>query len=254
MDVKQWLLFAAGLVVFAVAGYLWWKQEKKKADQLAAEAEKNGWTYQRTAVGQGRRYRNLPFVTHDAESKKIKHVMRGEFRGRPVTLFTYQFKREDDDFDLGNAVTGRENKRTKNRRYGVVTVGLPTKLPDLELKRRDSLSGKARDKGLTLSNFLGDEASGLLGGAVDIGDDAFDDTFVVKTRDVDFARRMFSAEVREWMLASEKAKKYRVVIEDNEIITWGTGTDVGIGKVKANYLNDLLDRVPASVLGGPLTT
>lgn len=269
METKTVLLLVGAVLVLAVGGYFWWKQEKKNAEKKAREAKANGWTYDRNGGNLDRRYRHLPFV--DGDSENAKHVMRGEFRGRPLTLFTYQFQERVyhkgslfADNDRNN--DGKRDSRRVKRLYGVVIVGVPAPLPRFELssaskagkRRREERARSAGMLGNMVGEALGDTASDLLlgkghtGSSVETGDHAFDEAFVVRTTDPDAVRQLLNPQVRAWLLSSEHAKKYVVWVDGQEVITWGTGTDTAIGKVKAGYLNDLLDQLsPAPGGWGP---
>lgn len=261
MDTKTIILIVVGVLVAAVVGYLWWKQEKKTAAQKCAEAKANGWSYERGGGNLDRRYRHLPFVDGDSES--VKHVMRGELRGRPVTLFTYEFDEERfvergilADNDRNN--DGERDKERVKRHYGVAVVGLPTSLPRFELSAA-SLRHARRSEERTrvggvlseaLGDVLGDEGGKLLfgkshtGGGVETGDAAFDEQFVVKSTNPDAVRALLTPSVRQWLLTAKRAQRYVVWVDENEIITWGTGTETELGRAKAVYLNDFLDQLP----------
>jgi hypothetical protein len=238
---------------------LWatWAKEKKTYDKKKREAAKNGWTYRRFDRKLHRKYRYLPFV--DGGSLRATHVMRGESRGRPLTMFTLQFSTEeyvdrgrsgDDDLDNdGN----RDTHRVKHR-YGVVAVGLPAPLPDFDLQAKKASAKPSRPQRL-LRNVIG-AVGGMVNDSVhtatvETGDEVFDKAFEIWSSNPERIRELLTPTVRTWLLKSDKAKKYTVRCTGDEIVTWGTGTDTAIGKVKANYLNDLLDQLPADQLWGP---
>jgi hypothetical protein len=202
----------------------------------------------------GYQYRDLPFVPREAKSRKVKHVMRGEFRGRPITLFSYQFTEERFRMPSPGNLARRERGSTtkqQRRRFGVAIVGLAWQTPPLQFSPRTSLGAKARDKGLSTSKILGQQAAGMLGHAVDLGDESFDSEFVVRTRDLDFARRILTDDVRAWLLKSKAARRYTVVLRKGEILVFSDRFDVEAGQYKATFLNDFLDRVPQEALTKP---
>lgn len=249
MDAKYWITLAA-VVAVAIAMLVYWMLKERKVIAGKKEvAAQRGWSYSYLKPAMFFRYRNLPFIDVDAKSRMVKHFVSGQHRGRPVTLFTYQYsvsrKEVVDRRTLSDDVTA---ERTKRRRHGVVSVGLPTEVPALEVAPRGAIHERARRKGLSVSNLLGEQAAALLGGAIDTGDEPFDQAFVVKSRDPGFARRLLSADVRAWMLASGDARKRAMVIKDDEIITWDAKTDLESGIHKADYLNDVVERVPAEVV------
>src|SRR5690606_31045924 len=90
IDIQQILLTVGGVLFVGVALWLWFQQEKRTYEKKKREAEKNGWTYQRFGKGLRRKYRHLPIV--DGDSVRAKHVMRGQYRGRPITMFTLAFR------------------------------------------------------------------------------------------------------------------------------------------------------------------
>lgn len=269
MDTKAIIGLIVAVLVLAAGAYLWWRAEQKTVAKKTKEAAANGWTYERLGSGMDRKYRHLPFV--DGDSDKVKHVMRGEFRGRPITLFTFYFTETErveggifKDTDRND--DGERDKRRVDRRYGVVVVELPTSLPRFELSAAARQGARAREErfrtggelvGKAIGNVLGEKARDVLmskshtGGRVETGDAAFDETFVVRSMDPDAVRQLLTAEVRGWLMESEHAKKYVVWVDENEIITWGTGTDTTIGKVKASFLNDLVDQLPSAQTWGP---
>lgn len=268
MDTKTIIWLAIGIPVVIGIAYLWWKAEKKTASKKAGEAAAHGWTYERLGTGLDRKYRHLPFV--DGDSDKVKHVMRGKFRDRPITLFTFYFTETEKvkggllkDSDRND--DGKRDERRVDRRYGVVVVGLPTSLPRFEISAAARRVARAREErtrsggliGNAVNDVLGDKASDALlgkghkGGRVETGDAAFDETFIVRSTNPDAVRQLLTPQVRAWLMGSEKAKKYVVWVDDDEIITWGTGTDTAIGKVKATFLNDLVDQLPGGQTWGP---
>lgn len=248
MDWKFFVGLAVLIALVAGGWYLKRKQEQKLTAAKQAAANKLGLTYEREDQTLAGRYRQLlPFVDSSDRGHRAVHVLRGEFRDRPVTLFTYRYKERDTD-----SIGDNNSTRYVTREYGVVAVGLPAPLPELTVYERGFFGSKARKKGWTLSKLLGDEAARLLGGgAVETEDEAFDQEFVVKSPDPDGARRLLGEQTRAWLMGSEKARKYTVKITGDEIVTWGTGTEVAIGTVKADFLNDLLDQLPAGELWGP---
>jgi hypothetical protein len=270
VETKSVIWLVVGVVVVAAAAYFWWQQEKKTAAKMAAEAQANGWSYQRRGGSLDRKYRHLPFV--NGGSKQVKHVMRGEFRGRPITVFTYQFKREVpikrglfEDGDRDN--DGQRDTRRAAKRYGVVVVGLPEALPKLELSAASRSSARRREERLRGANILGPVVGEVLGektakllfndsytgGEVETGDVAFDEQFVVRSTNPDAVRALLTPQVRSWLLGSKRAQQYLAWVDENEIITWGTATDTVNCKRKATYLNDLVDQLPGGQApGGPV--
>lgn len=261
METKTIIWLVVAVAVVAVVGYLWWQREKKVAAQKAAEAKALGLSYERAGGNLDRKYRHLPFVDGDSES--VKHVMRGELRGRPVTLFTYEFDEERfvergilADNDRNN--DGERDKERLKRRYGVAVVGLPTPLPRFELSAASLQRSRSREErtrvGGVLSDALGDvlgEDGGKLlfgkshtGGRVETGDAAFDEQFVVKSTNPDAVRALLTPQVRQWLLTAKRAQRYVVWADENEIITWGTGTETELGEAKAVYLNDFVNQLP----------
>ena len=269
-DIQQILLTVGGVLFVGVALWLWFQQEKRTYEKKKREADKNGWTYQRFGKGLHRKYRHLPIV--DGDSVRAKHVMRGQYRGRPITMFTLAFRREEpvksrhifDDGDRDN--DGKRDTRQVKKSYGVVSVGVPTELPKFELSAKERQGKRLQQErsrfteqlvGNIAGNVIGAKAGQLLfgkdytGGKVEMGDPQFDDVFVVRSTEPDRVRALLTPQARAWLLKSDKARKYVVWCDGQEIITWGTGTDTNVGKVKANYLNDLLDQLPAGQLWGP---
>jgi hypothetical protein len=268
IDVGQILAAVGGALLVGAGLWLWWQQEKKTRDKKKREAEANGWTYTPRGGNLHRKYRHLPF--YDGKQASAKHVMRGEFRGRPITMFTFQFREEEyvrsrltgRTRDSNN--DGRADKREVKRLYGVVVVGLPTTLPKFEISATARRRKRAIEERTRLDTVAGDLVGDVVGSAgrmlfgkdytgskVETGDQAFDEVFTVRSTEPDQMRALLTPEARSWMLKSDNAKKYVVWCDGEEIITWGTGTDTAIGKVKANYLNDLLDKLPAGQLWGP---
>lgn len=267
METKTIIWLVVGVVVATAAVYFWWQHEKKAAAKKAAEARANGWTYERDGGSLDRKYRHLPFV--DGESEKVKHVMRGELRGRPVTVFTYQFMEEEyrdggllSDNDRNN--DGKRDTRRVKREYGVAVVGLPSALPRFELSAASRQAARRREERSRIGSVLadavgealGEDASKVLfgrgrtGGVVETGDQAFDEQFVVRAANPDAVRTLLTPQVRSWLLGSKRAQQYLAWVDENEIITWGTATDTVNCKRKATYLNDLVDQLPGGQAPG----
>lgn len=252
MDIQYWLSVAAFVAIVVVLVVKWWLNERKEIAHRKKAAGKNNWTYSYLSPMMFLRYRNLRFIEHDATSRRVKHLLKGDHRGRVMTMFTYRYSLRRKEFSLRGARHGQAwSRKTKHRERGVVTLQLPVKTPEIEVAPRGPLSKWAQEKGLSMGDMPGARAAALFGASVsvDTGDPDFDKEFLVTTSDIEFALGMLTDDLRQWML--ESGAERAVVITGDEIITWGSKTGIRAGKEKADYLIDVLDHMPSSVLPEP---
>lgn len=241
MELPTWLTGVLAVVVFGGGAIYCWLSERATIAAHKSAAAALGWSYSYWKPSLFARYRDLPFIQFGASGVRVKHFVAGGRRGWPTTAFTYRYRRPSTDTD--SRAGGSSDVE-----YGVVTVYLPKALPDLEIAPRGRISEWANRKGLSVDKLIGERAARLLGAPVALGDDAFDAAFVVTARLAKYPQKLLTPEVRAWMLSAHGALDLTVVIQADEIITWSADTSVEQAVVKADYLIDLLEQMPANVL------
>lgn len=157
------------------------------------------------------------------------HVLRGGHRERRVDAFHYFYHREERD---------REGRiRLRTHRYMVVNVLLPASRPTLTVSRETLWESKFD---------------------LDLESVEFNKTFKVKVDrdDAKFAYDVLHPRMMEHLLADQRATEFRwpFRFERGDLYTWEEwprDLDMAVVMHKADYLIDVLERVPAFVWASP---
>jgi hypothetical protein len=218
----DWIWLIISPIVLIGYGYYRWQQHRQTRDEYAELAHRLGWDYVMSDGSLTGHYQGQPFEW--GRWPKAEHVFRGEYRSRRLTAFQYSFRMEETD--------RHGDERTDRNFYQVITIGLPTPMPYLEVGPRGFFVGVARSAGWT---------------AAGTGDARFDDVFTVDTKDPEFAGALLTDEVRAWLLEDPRTDDNPVRICGDEILTWRRGEfDVQDLEHRADFLCDLLDRTPSN--------
>lgn len=118
----------------AVAGiglicYLAWLIEKRRRERMRAVAARYGWSYAHRDDTPLSYYEGEPF--RSGQERTCKHVMRGEYRHRPSTVFEFEYVTYSTDSQ------GRRQRNT--HRLMITALGLPRVLPWVQVVREGML-------------------------------------------------------------------------------------------------------------------
>lgn len=195
------------------------RQDGPLGDWCAA----HGWTYQRRNDQIVETFTGLPGFRNNSGTQAW-HLMHGRHREHAVHAFHYCYQTETTD---------NRGRRSKHGHwFQVVSVRTPAVRPTL-----------------TVSKEPWDSKFDL-----DLDDDQFNDNFKVKIDDRQqrFAFGVLHAPLMRWLLADERAvhRKWPFRFERDHLYTWDTWQDTPEPEPileRADYLVDILERVPASV-------
>lgn len=77
----------------------------------------------------------------------------------------------------------------------------------------------------------------------------FFDVFDVRTENNQFSNALLQSGLGDWMLSDPRARRHSIRFEGSELLAWaGGGLDEDEGLETANYLIDLVERIPDSLL------
>lgn len=187
-------------------------------------ARKYKWSYVRRDDRWADKFPGLPHF-RDNDGKQAFDVIRGGHRGRRVDAFQYFWERKltPDRFGRG---------RSEFHKYMVVNVLIPKEKP-----------------ALTVTKEMWDSKFDL-----DVGSAEFNKTFKVKVEREHhkFAHDVLHPGMTEFLLADERATelKWPFRFERGDLYTWEEwepSLDMRVVMHKANFLIDILERVPESV-------
>lgn len=218
-------IFAGVSTLAIMAARRTWRPRGER-DALVALAHQRGWTYQHTDTGSADRFRGAePFPRHSF-NLAVSDLVAGTFHGRRFCCFEYRRRAPRQ----GRRGTAQQRRYEYFRVFAVVT---PAAGPRLQV-RRAGLGGKLLDR--------------LGAGGLELGDPEFDREFRVTGEDERFARGVLTDGLRRWLLDDPRSRDLPLRIERDELITWQRGRLTAPTVEPAlDHLNDVLDRVPASV-------
>lgn len=196
-------------------------------------ARKYKWSYVRRDDRWADKFRGLPHFD-DNDGKQAWDVIRGGHRGRRVDAFQYFWERELPDRNSRDRDRreryGRE--RREFHKYMVVNVLTPREQP-----------------ALTVTKEMWDSKFDL-----DLESVEFNKTFKVKVKreHQKFAYDVLHPQMMEFLLADERAMEFEwpFRFERGDLYTWEEwepSLDMRAVMHKANFLIDILERVPESV-------
>lgn len=187
-------------------------------------ARKYNWSYKRRDDRWADHFRGLPHFSEN-DGKQAWHILRGGHRGRRVDAFHYFWVRDKPDGRFGR-------DRHEFHKYKVVNVLTPKEQPTLTVRKE-----------LWDSRF-----------DLDVESVEFNKTFRVKVDrdDRTFAREVLHPGMTEFLLADERATTlgWPFRFERGDLYTWeewDRPLDMRVVMQKADFLIDILERVPESV-------
>jgi hypothetical protein len=211
------LVFVVFLGVAGVFGYLSWQAQQKRMKEIQLLCLNRGWTYAASDPSLTVRWNQAPFGQGD--SRQARNVMGGEWQGRPFTAFDYSYVTESTDSD------GKTTRTT--HRFGVVRVGLPAYLPNLQVTDQSMFRRMAQVVGL--------------GQDIELESEDFNRAFTVTSRDPKFASDVLNPRTMQMLLA---APHLAWRIEATDILSWDSGQ---LGSVQVLQRLDHLSKVIAGV-------
>jgi hypothetical protein len=116
------LVFVVGAVIAGVIWYLAWRAAKRRVQTLRKLAASHGWTFTAEVPVYTRQLPGGPYGR--GHSRTVRNVIAGRHRDLDVETFDYAFKTTE---------TQDETTSTQVHRFGVWQVGIPAKLPFLEV-------------------------------------------------------------------------------------------------------------------------
>jgi hypothetical protein len=198
--------------------------ERERVEALMAWARERGWTYDKERPELVDRFSGTPFRSGRSNAR-AKHVLCADHRGHRVLAYEYSYTTTSHN---------GQTSTTTTHHYGIVAVATPT-TPVLEVK----------------TEHLGHTLLGLLGvHDLQVGEQAFDDTFRIATEDDSFALAVLDPELRSWLL-ERVGERAPFRFTGRHLLSWTSGKlDPDAVVARADTLTDLLERVPARVWEG----
>lgn len=216
------LLVIAVVVFIGVVWYFQYQANKKKVAEFTAFAAQRGWRYVERDKSLRNRFLGSPFGA--GHGRDVRHVLRGEHRGRPILTFQYSYQETQGSGD---------NQQTTTYYYTVASLSLPSPKPTLELSREG----------------LGRKILGLVGVRdLQLESEEFNDRFRIKTENERFAYDILHPRMMEWMLADQRVEHYGFRFERGDLVASDRGKiDLARVQQMLDYLCDVLDQVPSFV-------
>jgi len=222
----QTVVIVAGVAIFGiiiVAIVSWFVQQQKNEEreqEFAKLAAGHGLQFIAEDDSYSRHYDDgqKPFRTFGGG--KVRNILLGNYRGRPVCVFEYRYTTTSSNGQTTSSTT---------HHFPVWVVGLPQPVPLFTVGSEGIFGGKV--------------ASAMGFDRLDIGDKAFDDTFKIKCDDEQFGRRVLHPAVIdllrhtgpwEWRLSGQNMISYEQgVFEPAQALP------------RLDLMCDVLDRIPA---------
>jgi hypothetical protein len=207
-------------VVWAIAHQQ--RKEDEITSSLSAWAQEHGWTYTVRRKELRSRFAGTPFTG----GGDVRHVVSGERRGRPVLSFEYRY----------TVSTGSNPPTSTTHYFQVTAVGLPGRLPRLEVTRE----------------HLGHKLLGLIGvHDLRLGEPAFDEMFRVRAEDDEVARRVLHFDLIRWLESDPRAGDAPFRFEGDTLLTW-TPKRISADGVpeQADFAIDIVEQVPEDLWYG----
>lgn len=213
--------FALPAVIGLSLGSVIQRKHRVRVEKIRSWAERNGWDYVAHDDGVVAMFAGFPFGHGDPHSWRTQHVLRSVHRGRQLLIFEYRFI----DRSHGNAT---------HWWHTVVAVETPAPRPDLAVLK-PTVEQRLRDK--------------LAGRDLELESEEFNKAFRIETASPRFAYDMLPAATMRWMLEHPLGRDVEFRVDDHHLVTWRLGLVVenALHLKRADYLIDLLERVPAFV-------
>lgn len=218
----DWFWYIPAPVVAVVYVIYYYSARRKEAAAVAADAHTAGWSYDTTDRGLERRYAGWPF---DNRGRKVRHVVRGQHRGREFVAYEYSFR-----MHMGYQFA--DDGLLRNRcRYQVVSIRHGNSgVPDFLLTGADAAA----------------RVSNAIFGEFHSGTEEFNRKFSVAARDSAAVSVILADPLCEWLTADPRASENPLKFEAGDLVTWRNGAiDLGAASDSLDFLNDVIDRLPA---------
>ena len=203
------------LVPVALAGGWWFN--RKRVEAAKRWAESIGWTWVGADDSLAHRWHGQPFGTGD--SRRVSEVMTGPFGPYRGTSFRYRY-------------TSGSGKNRSTHDFGVLTLGLPSFLPTLELT--------PENLGTRLVRAFGAQD-------LEVESEDFNRRWRVTARDPKFAHDILHPRVLERLVRGDTSGM-SIRIEGTDILCWTTGTpDLDLAGARLGVLRSIVDAVPRYV-------
>jgi hypothetical protein len=204
------LLLVGGLVAETYA-------TRRRHERNRAWAAAQGWTYQAADATLAHRWNGEPFG--EGRSRNATEVLRGVYRGHPVTSFTYRW------------TTGSGKNRTTHTRH-VVALDLPASLPTLQLT--------PEHLGTAVARFFG-------GQDIRFEHEEFNAEWRVEATDLRFAHGVVHPRLME-ALMRHPARGTSMRVGGASVLSWAYGrTDLTQVIERAAVLCTVVDAIPRHV-------
>lgn len=212
------------VVVIAIAVSVHQRQAREeRARELAEICSRRGWTFTAEDDRYANRWQGEPFAS---KRGRVRHVVTGEHNSRPFTAFEYWYT---------TSTYNGTTSTTQTHTFTVWAIELPGTVPELSVGPEGAFGGKVA------------EAFGFA--RVDIDDQAFNDTFKVKSDDERFTRLVLSPEVVD-LLKRTGPWKWRFT--GNTMLSWeATQLDPAALEPRIDLMLGVVAAVPGQVWEGP---
>lgn len=179
-----------GLVPLVLVGS--WLYQRHREKVCRAWAAATGWTYVGSDQSLVHRWRGKPF--HLGHSRRASEVVRGTYRGRAATSFTYRY------------TTGSgKNRHTVS--HHVVALALPAALPTVQLTH-DGVGARI--------------AKAFGGQDIRFESEAFNERWRVESSDAKAAHDLVHPRLMERLLAPD-AQGVDLRVEGASVLCWASG-------------------------------
>lgn len=202
-------------------------RHEKRVKELSEWAEQRGWRYDEERADLVDHFVGKPFVKQ-ASGPKAQHVLSGTHRGRRVLGYEYRY--------TTSSYNGTTTTSTTHI-FRIVAVAVPNSTPVLEVREE----------------HLGHKLLEIVGvHDLQLGHSLFDETFKIEADDDDFARSVLAPEVMEWILDEPVGRRVPFRFTGDHLLTWESiGLDPGVAVETADFLIDLLERIPERAWENP---
>jgi hypothetical protein len=215
------VIFGLFVVVVVAIAYFSYQANQKRMKALQQFCLDRGWTYVASAPELTGRWQGAPF--NEGDDRKAKNALAGTWRGRPFNAFDYSYDTETTD--------SKGNTSRTTHRFGVVALGLPAYLPNLQVTSEGMMRRFAAAVGL--------------GEDIQLESEDFNRAFTVSSKDPKFASDVLNPRTMEMLLAVPHLA-WR--IEGTDILSWGSGRFGPVDVLqRLDHLNKVVAGVPSFV-------
>ncbi|MFD7920304.1 hypothetical protein ACFV3R_13890 [Streptomyces sp. NPDC059740] len=234
MEEAQEGLIALGTLLFMVAalvGGIWvWLRGKKKGspnpqrrEEIMQLVRNRGWTHVGVVPDGADRYCGGSPLPTTCKNVPVQDHIVGEYRGRTISCFEYV--RRDRDVDGPDTV----------KHFALFTVTLSTSVPRLIVKK-PRFGDKVNAR---MENVFS------AGRVMELGDPAFDDTFLLVADEQKSAREILSGPLTRFLMSDERSRDWPLRFQGDLLITSRPGRLLAehIDQM-LDYLCDVVDQLP----------